>query len=315
MLNSSYSGPRLDIIRRSRLILPINIKKYVDNAYKRNADAVVLDLEDSIPENEKHNARQLVSEAIPIVGRGGSDVFVRINHFNEHTESDIKASVWHGLTGIVLPKVEDAAQVQEIDQKITSLEQKRGIPENTIKISILIETVKGYYSLREIVTSSHRIDSVTLGVEDFALDAGIESSVSGQELLVPKMETVFAARIAGILPMGLMGSMINYKDLKGLEQSARHAYKCGYLGASCIHPSQVEILNKSFSPTAEEVEFSKRVINVFNEALTKGRASTSLDGKMIDYPLFYKAKRVLDRYSKIEALEEKKRIARESVNI
>ena len=302
------------IIRRSRLIMPANNKKFTEKAFLRNADAIVLDLEDSIPISEKIATRELIKDLIPVAGKGGSDVLVRVNNTEDLLKDDLVASIWPGLEAIYLPKVESAAQVVEVDKILSSLEQERGIERGKVKIGITIETVKGYIQAREIVQASNRIDSVTLGAEDFSVDSGIElSPFTYQGMLVPRMNLLFIARAFGKLPLGLMGSIAEFKNGNSFAENARLAYQHGFLGASCIHPSNVEILNTSFSPSVEEIEYSKKVIDTFETSVLEGKAATTLDGKMIDTPHYEKAKKILKRSEKIKEFELKKQRARDSV--
>lgn len=302
------------LIRRSRLIMPANNRKFVEKAYTRNADAIVLDLEDSVADSEKIATRTLIQESIAIAGRGGSDVLVRVNHTEELLKGDVEAAVWPGLSGIYFPKVETKEQMIEMDQLLAELEEKRGIPVGTVTIGVLIESIRGYMKVHEIAKASDRIDSITLGVEDFALDTGMEVSPDTYEaLLIPRIQILFAARDNGLLPMGLMGSLAAYNDLDGFLRNAQLAYKHGFLGASCIHPQNVEMLNKGFSPSAEDVEHAKRVIEVFELAVAEGKAATKLDGKMVDTPHYEIAKRLLKRSVAIEEFELKKKQAREMV--
>ncbi|MDF2501273.1 MAG: citrate lyase beta subunit [Anaerosporomusa subterranea] len=303
-----------DTVRRSRLIMPANAPKFVEKAYLRNADAVVLDLEDSIPQAEKLATRALIKELIPVVGKGGSDVFIRVNNTAELLIGDIEAAIWPGVEGIIVPKVESAGEVQAIEQQIAELEQKRGIPAGQIKISVLIESCKGYVNLNEIAQASERIDTVTIGNEDFLRETGmVETEDTYHALLVPRMQLMLTARAHGKAPLGLIGSLANYGDTDAFEKSAVLAYKHGYTGASCIHPGNVEILNKAFSPNPAEIERSKQVMAAFEAALAIGRASTTFEGKMIDYVHYDRAKQVFARHAMIENFELKKKTAREAV--
>ncbi len=302
-----------NLIRRSRLIMPANERKYVEKAHLRNADAVVLDLEDSVPLSEKVATRAVLKEAIPLVGRGGSDVLVRVNHADELLRGDVEASVWPGLGGIFFPKVETGAQVRALDKLLSELEQKRGIPQGHVKISVIAETLKGYLNVEEITRASERIDSLSLGTEDFATNTGMElSEATYHGWLIPRMQIVFVARAYGKLPLNLLGSMAGFNDTAGFEKMAVLSYKHGFLGSSCIHPDNVEILNKCFSPTQETIKYSRKLIDAFEQSLAAGRASAALDGRMIDYPHYEKAKQILARSAKIEALEQKKKTARKA---
>ncbi len=300
-----------NLIRRSRLIMPANERKYIDKAHLRNADAVVLDLEDSVPVSEKVAARRVLKEAIPLVGRGGSDVLVRVNHNGELLKGDVEASVWPGLAGIFFPKVETGAQVRALDEILSEMEQKRGIPQGHVKISVIAETLKGYLNVEEITRASDRIDSLSLGTEDFATNTGMElSEETYNAWLIPRMQIVFVARAYGKLPLNLVGSMAGFTDNDGFEKLAVLSYKHGFLGSSCIHPGNVEILNKCFSPSQEAIEYSRKLIDAFEKSLSAGRASAALDGRMIDYPHYEKAKQILTRSAKIESLEQRKKLAR-----
>ena len=300
-----------DIVRRSRLIMPANAPKFVEKAYLRNADAVVLDLEDSIPQTEKFTARSLIKDLVPVVGKGGSDVFVRVNNTVDLLDGDIAAAVWPGVAGIIIPKVESAAGIQRIERQVAELERQRGIPAGQIKLSVLIESCKGYLRLEEIAAASERIDTLTLGNEDFLWEAGIKETPGTQTaLLVPRIQLVLTARAYGKAPLGLIGSLANYSDTDAFFASAVLAYQHGFTGASCIHPDNVEALNRAFAPAAADLEHAAQVIAAFEAALAEGRASTKLSGKMIDYVHYEKAKQLIGRQQKIDAFELRKKTAR-----
>lgn len=303
-----------DLVRRSRLIMPANQRKSVNNAYLRNADTIVLDLEDSVPQSEKAAARNALRELIGVAGQGGSDVFVRVNTTEEMLTADVKGAVWPGLTGIYLPKTESAGQVQALEKLIAQLEKERGIPAGHIKISIIIETAKGYINVNEIAQASARVDTLTLGMEDFLRDMGmVANEDTYYALLAPRLQIALVARAHGKAPMGLFGSLANYRDGKAFEKSALLAYQHGFLGASCIHPGNVEILNRCFSPQQEEIDRSRRIIAAFEAALAQGKAATTFEGKMIDYVHYDQAKALLARQQTIEAFELRKKQAREAI--
>jgi len=302
-----------NLIRRSRMIMPANEKKYVEKAHTRNADAVVLDLEDSVPVSEKVATRAVLKEAIPMAGKGGSDVLVRVNHTDELLKGDVEASVWPGLDGIFFPKVETGEQVRALDALLADLERKRGIPSGHIKISVIAETLKGYLNVQEITAASDRIDSLSLGTEDFATNTGMElTEETYNAWLIPRMQIVFVARAYRKLPLNLVGSMAGFTDNVAFEKMAVLSYKHGFLGSSCIHPGNVEILNRCFSPTREAIDHSRKLIEAFERSLAAGRASAAFEGKMIDYPHYEKAKAILARSARIEALEAKKTRARKA---
>jgi len=298
-----------DIVRRSSLIMPVNQPRFVERAYLRGADAIVLDLEDSVPPAEKGRARTMVKEAIPLAARGGADVFVRINKPVEMMMEDLEAAIHPGLTGLSLPKVESAAEIHMLDELTTYWEKRHDIPQGTVQFAVAVETARGLMRAEEISVASPRIASFGAGTEDLALDLGIEATVEGTELLYIKLRSVVVANAAGVIPMGLMGTLADYADLEGLARSAKEANRVGFRGAGLIHPLQVPICNEAYAPPPAQVEWSKRVIEAFEEGVARGTASVALDGRMIDIPIVDKAHRVLARANAIAAKEARKAAA------
>jgi citrate lyase subunit beta / citryl-CoA lyase len=295
-----------DIVRRSSLIMPVNQPRFVEKAYLRGADAIVLDLEDSVPPGEKARTRPMVKDAIPLAARGGADVFVRINKPAEMLSEDLDAAIHPGLTGIAVPKAESAAELHMLDELVRYWENRRGIPTGTVQFSVSVETAKGVMRAEEIATASPRIASIGAGPEDLALDLGIEATVEGRELLYIKLRMIVVANAAGVQPMGLMGTLADYADLEGLARSAREAYRVGFRGAGLIHPLQVPICNEAYAPSSEQVAWSRRVIEAFEEGVAHGTASVSVDGRMIDIPIAEKARRIFARANAIAAKEARK---------
>src|SRR3712207_15868 len=191
------------LVRRSSLILPVNVRRFVERAYLRGADAIVLDLEDSIPPREKAAAREMVPEAIELAGRGGADVMVRINKPFEMAVADLDAAIQPGLAGIVFPKVEAAVEVQIIDRLIAEREMARGLPVGEIEVAVLVESALGVQHMAEIACASPRVVALSLGAEDFTRDIGVEPSAEGEEQEYGKGMVIVAARAGGGPPQGV----------------------------------------------------------------------------------------------------------------
>ncbi|MBW2145660.1 MAG: CoA ester lyase [Deltaproteobacteria bacterium] len=293
-------------IRRSTLIFPVNVRKFVEKAYTRGADAISLDLEDSIPPSEKTGARKLVREAIPMVARGGAEVLVRVNNDPDLICEDIDAVVYPGLNGIRFPKVESAEQVHRLDALLEAKERERGIPPKSISISARIETPLGLLHARSIAEASSRIDTFGVGPEDYSFALGVEPSEDGMELLYAVSKVVAICKAMGIMANGLLGSVAGFRDMEGFERAAVRGRQLGTVGASAIHPDQIAILHRVFSPSPESVEHARRVVQAFEDGLQQGTASVALDGKMVDIPVYYRAKKVMERAEAIEAVERKK---------
>ncbi len=302
-------SPARQMVRRSSLIMPVNVSAFVDKAHLRGADAICLDLEDSIPPREKDRARTLVKDAIPKAARGGADVTVRVNRPWSLGREDLDAVIWPGLAGVNFPKPETVEELQRVDEEITRLEALRGIPAGTVKIGTSIESVAGFFNAREIAHATPRMVAIGQGSEDFTLDLEIEPTAEGTELLYPKLFMVLLARQAGLYPMGTMRGVADFRDLDGYRVAVQTAATVGYRGASCIHPAQVTILNEVFSPPADRVAYARRVLEVYDEAEAQGRASVALDGKMVDIPVVVRAQRLIARADRIAAMEERKRVA------
>lgn len=298
------------LVRRSALIMPANRHDFVEKAWRRGADAIVLDLEDSIIAERKAEARASVKEALTVAGLGGSDVLVRVNPGQDELMRDLEASVYPGLHGVIVPKIEAADEVEQIEAALAALEKSRGMPGGSVQIGLLVETAKGFMRMSEIAAAGRRAATLNLGTEDFTLDLGMESG-NGSELAYPKLQTVIAARAAGLQPLGLIGSMADYKDLSALRLNARESYRYGFQGSSCIHPDQVAVLNEAFSPTAEQVELAHKVVQVYERSAQEGRGTASLDGKMIDLPVAVRAYKVIERQQAIEHMEARKQAAME----
>jgi citrate lyase subunit beta / citryl-CoA lyase len=293
-------------VRRSTLILPVNVPRFVERAHTRGADAISLDLEDSVPPAEKERARKLVKDALPMVGRGGGEVLVRVNNDPALLAGDLDAAVWPGLDALAIPKVESAAEVQRLVGEIERLERARGIVAGHVRLSLAIETPRGLLACEEIARASERIATMGVGPEDYCLALGVEPSADGLELEYAVARSVTACKAAGIQPTGLLGSVAGFRDLGVFETAAARARQLGCEGAGCIHPDQVPILNRVFSPDPAKVEYAQRAVHAFEEGLRHGTASVNLDGKMVDIPVYRRAQVILERARAIAALERRK---------
>jgi citrate lyase subunit beta/citryl-CoA lyase len=296
-------------VQRSMLIMPLNVPRFVEKAHLRNADAILLDLEDAVPPAEKAQARRAVKQAILSAARGGADVLVRVNNDREMLNDDLDASVFPGLHGIFLPKVEAAEQVTEVEAVITDLEKLRGIDQGTVKLAIHVESPKGILGCEDIAAAGARAESISLGTDDYRLEMGIRPSEDSTDLLHPMSVLAIVAAARGIAALGVMGSVAEFSDLDAFERAAVNSRNLGFVGAYCIHPGQVPILNRVFSPLEESVLEARRVIEAFERALEEGRGSTSLDGRMIDMPVYKQALRTAALADAVAAREAAKAAA------
>jgi len=292
---------------RSLMYVPANVGKYVDKAHTRGADCVQLDLEDSVPASQKDAARRLVPAAAKRVRRGGADVVVRVNSPYEVTAQDLEFAIGPDVEGIAITKAQSAEHVLRIDECISGLESKRGLPFGHTRLIAMIETPAAFFQMPEIARSSPRLVAMNIGGEDFALENGMEPTE--ETLLMPKQQMIFAARAGGLMPLGFIASVAAFGDSEAFGRMVRRSRQFGFMGAGCIHPGQVPIVNREYSPSAEEAAFARRIVEENAKAEAGGRASFALDGRMIDVPVVERARRLLARLAAIDAREERKRMS------
>jgi citrate lyase subunit beta / citryl-CoA lyase len=296
--------PRDLPVWRSMLFVPVNVPKFVEGAHARGSDAVILDLEDSIPPAEKANARGMIAAAAPKVGKSGADVVVRINRPLELAVRDIEAAVSPAITALILPKIDSAGHMRLLEEVVETVELSKGMKVGHTRFMALVETPAGFARVEEIALSSQRLVGMSLGSEDFAMEMGMPPATD--TLAYPKQRLAIAAVAAGVMPMGVVGSVADFADLEGYRAAARLARRYGFRGSACIHPNHVKILNEEFGPKQAEIEWAHRVIAVYEKAKSEGRASVQLDGKMIDIPIVIRAERILAEAKRIEARAARK---------
>lgn len=275
------------IVRRTKLYIPVNREKFVEKAWTRDADCIILDLEDSIAPNDKAAARKMVKDVIPIVNKGGAEIQVRINR--EFEEDDLDATVIPGLTGLMIPKCETVEGIEKIDKLVTQLEKNRGLPEGKIQFDLIFETAKGILHVEQIAMACPRIVSITTGQADLSVDLGFTRSkeLNFEQYFYAENKVLYAAAAAKLQPHG-MGAQNNV-DFSGISigneamlKACRHAFWLGYMGTSVIHPGWIRPANEGFTPAFEEVNQARRIKAVLEEAYADGRGSASLDGRMYD---------------------------------
>lgn len=278
---------------RSMLFVPAHVERFVARAHQRGADAYILDLEDSVPPTQKVVARQALAAGARQVGQSGGAVLVRVNHPRELLLDDLDAAVLPEVQALVLPKVDGAALVQDVAARLDRLEAARDIEPTRIRLIAQIEDVQALPRLDQIASASPRLLGMILGSEDFSASAGMEPVP--EALLAPNQQIVFACRRAGLLPFGFPGSIADFSDLERFRATIRLARQLGFVGAFCIHPNQVGILNQEFTPSQQGIADARGILAAYEAALRSGQGATAYDGKMIDPPVVLRAQEVLRR--------------------
>lgn len=281
---------------RSLMFVPVTREKFVSTAHQRGADAYILDLEDSVPEAEKPRGRTLIHSAAKEVSKAGADVVVRINRPWHQAFADIEAAVGPGVMALMCPKTESPEHLQVIAELLDTFEAQRGLPIGHTKLVALVETADAFFRLREIAKATPRLVAMSLGAEDFALALSMEPI--GETLQMAKQTMIIAARGAGILPLGFMGTVADFADLDAFRETIKRSRKFGFAGGTCVHPSQVSILNEEYGFSAEEVARAEKMIAVYDDAMAKGLGAVTFEGKMIDVPVVNRARNVLSQAAK-----------------
>jgi len=286
-------------VYRTFLFAPGNHPRRVEKALSLAADAVILDLEDACAISEKVATRAVVAEALK--GTRQCLGYVRVNDITtEFCYGDLQAVVRQGTDGIVLPMVEEAHQLQKVDWLMGELEREHGLPVGGIDLIPIIETGRGLANIDAIARAGTRTRRLAFGAGDFTLDMSMEWSRDEDELLTYRNACVLASRAAGIeAPIDTVWARLD--DADGFRASAELVKRLGFQGKMCIHPDQVTVVNEVFTPSVDEVDEARRIVAAFEEAERDGLASIQLDGKFIDYPIAYKAQRILATMARIEA--------------
>ena len=290
---------------RSALYVPANVPRFIDGAHKRGADAIIVDLEDSVPLAERPAARRDLAATAENVARGGADVIVRINRPWRQAMLDLEAAISPRVRALAVTKVDSADHIHLIAEVVSELEAERGMAVGATQFIAMIETPDAWFRMAEIAKADRRIVALTLGGEDFALTMGMLPTA--EALFMPKQQLAIAARAAGILPLGFIGTVADYRDLDAFRETVRRSRQLGFRGASVIHPSQMPILNEEFSPSADEVASARKIVAAYDEAVAAGRGSIAVDGKMIDVPVVLRAQELLAIHEAIRGREARQR--------
>ena len=272
---------------RSLLFAPGNRPRMLAKVGTVGADAVIVDLEDAVPLEEKAAIRPAVREALDT--RGWQRAYVRINAIVARTDystasglDDIAAVAAPSLTGIILPKAEGPADVLAAAEALADAERRLGVEDGRFEIMPILETARGVLDAREVAGAHPRVRRVCFGAGDFTTDIGVEWAKDGLAYLHARSQVVLASRAAGREPP-IDTVFPDIHDADGLRADAELALKLGFQGKMTVYPAQVPIVNEVFTPSRERVAEARRWIAAFDEAVGEGKASVTVDGKMLDY--------------------------------
>jgi citrate lyase subunit beta/citryl-CoA lyase len=276
---------------RSLIYVPASAERFIAKAHERQADAIILDLEDAVARSEKAPARAKLPETVKRVGQNGAKVFVRINAELDMIRLDAEAACRAGAFGLFVPKVQTPVTLQELTALLDGAERSVG-RDKTVLVP-MIEDPGAVFDARTIARATPRVFALITGGEDLA--TALNADPTPEVLTPPKLLVHYAAKATGVLSFGLLRTVADYSDLAGIEKSVREARMHGIDGATCVHPAVVPILNKGFSPSEREVDSARRIVAAYAEATSKGLGAIELDGKMIDEPVYQRAKILLSK--------------------
>jgi citrate lyase subunit beta/citryl-CoA lyase len=285
-------GGEMDRLRRTMLFVPGGNEKLLSKAIGLDVDALILDLEDSVAVLKKASAREAVTEMLRSVDFGKKEKVVRINSLaGEYGKSDIAAVLRGKPDALLLPKVNRPQDLNDYDSLITEIEEKEGFPPGSTGLIALIETPAGIVNINAIALSSPRLNGLLFGAADYTRETRGRITPKRLELYYPMIQILLAARVAGIDAIDT--PYFDIKDPQGLEEHTRQAKDMGYDGKAIIHPGQAETVNRIFTPSDEEVAYSRRVLEAFEKAREEGKGATQLDGQLIENVHVAMAQRIL----------------------
>jgi citrate lyase subunit beta / citryl-CoA lyase len=276
---------------RSLLYVPVVSERFVAKAHERGADGIILELEDAVAPSEKARARELAAEAAQTVSQAGVDVLVRVNRPWRLAVRDFEAVIGPDVDALVLPKVDSAEDVLALAEIAASVEAERGLADGHTRFFPRIESPRGLLNVASIAAAHPRVVAIGLGSSDYTIAAGMQAGGAGNAYA--SFQVVNAAVAAGITPLGLVSSIVDFADLDGFRRAAEESRALGLRGAPCVHPSQVPILNEVFSPTKEERARARRIVDEYERALAAGEGVIIVDGSFVDAPFYEQAKRLL----------------------
>jgi citrate lyase subunit beta/citryl-CoA lyase len=276
---------------RSLIFVPGNNPRFLEKAKKLQADIVCFDLEDSVPDNKKANARKLIKSALKSRKSYGSSIFVRTNSpASGKIPSDLKEIVQKGIDGIVIPKVNNIKDMKTIEKILSGLEKTRKL--KPIQIIPSIESAEGVVNTFSIASFGKRVSAIVFGVFDLLNDLGIEYTKEPEGAKYSRAKIPVDAHAAGVAVIDAIWQ--DLKDSKGLEKDCKIGKSLGYSGKSIIHPDQISVVHKLFHPNKSEILWAKKVCKIYLESTKKGKGATTVDGKMIDEVHFKQAKALLE---------------------
>ena len=289
-------------ILRSWMFVPGDRQRMIDKALGLNVDAIMMDIEDGVTPAEKETARrQIASSLEALAPRLAADPslrtparYVRVNAVgSDRLQQDLDAVVRPGLQGLVVPKVERADQLCEVEHMLAPLEERWGLTPQSVCLLVAIESPTGLFNALSIAAHSDRVLGLIFGAEDFCREMSLPLRREGDasELIYARSHLATAAAAAHVQCVD--GVWTDLKDPEGLRHYALQARRLGMSGMSLIHPSQIDDVNAAFTPTAEDIAYARDVLKAFDDARARGEGAIAFRGQLLDYPIVDRARKTV----------------------
>ncbi|MCQ6268376.1 CoA ester lyase [Fictibacillus sp. WQ 8-8] len=277
---------------RSWMFVPGSDSRKIEKTRQLEADVIIFDLEDAVAVSEKEVARTKVKQALQQYPRPYN--VVRVNAANTpYFIEDVKEMVKYGAKAIMLPKSETSEQILLLKEILSNAEKEQGL-DYTIDIIPLIESARGVHQVDQIAASSTRIKCLAFGSVDYALDIDGELTKEGFELLYARSRIVNVSRAIGI-EQPIDAVFTDIKDREGLKKETQFVKRLGFQGKLVVHPNQIDVVNQAFVPSKEDIENAQLIISAYMESSQEGSGAVEVNGKMVDYPIVERAKRILEK--------------------
>lgn len=289
-------------LMRSLMFVPAHNQKLLDSAVRRDADVLLLDIEDSVPYSDKQKARDNIKEFVKRKDLNGKLLFPRVNdrESGELLKDAYQLSI-DGIAGFMYPKSTKGEDVYFFGKLLETIEYEKGLPIGTFKIIPLIETTGAVISIKEICSACTRVIAVAFGCEDFITDLQGKHDLEGQSIMMARNLISIGARSCGVLPIDTVH--IRVHDLKDLERNLQISKNLGFEGMLVLNPKELPLVNRYFSPTHEEISWAEEMIELSEKAKAEGKGVAVKDEKFIGPPMVKMANNILRKKKLIDKNE------------
>ena len=285
---------------RSLMFVPAHNQKLLESSIRRDADVLLLDIEDSVPVCDKQAARDNIKEFVKREDLNGKLIFPRVND-RESGEllKDLYQLTIEGVTGFMYPKATKGEDIYFLGKLLETIEYEKHFPIGTFKIIPLIETAGAIVNIKDICTACHRVCAVTFGCEDYVTDPRGKHDPDGNSIFLAHKENVNTARATGVIPIDTVH--IKVHDLEDLEKNLKVAKNLGFEGMLILNPKELPLCHQYFSPSEEEVVWATEMVELADEAVREGKGVAVKEGKFIGPPMVKMAKNIMAKQNQIEA--------------